>query len=106
MKRMAQKDYYKTLGIDKKATHDEIKAAFKSLAKKYHPDRNEGNKAAEEKFKEVSEAYEVLGDVEKRKKYDRFGSFDFGGHGPQDPFSQNYWQSGGFSQVDLDDIFG
>lgn len=103
---MSGKDYYKILDVAKTATHDEIKAAFKSLAKKYHPDRNPGDKAAEEKFKELSEAYEVLGDVEKRKRYDQFGSFDFGGRGPQDPFSQGFWQQGGFNQVDMEDIFG
>lgn len=103
---MAKTDYYKVLGVQKGVSHDEIKAAFKKLAKQYHPDRNPDNKAAEEKFKEISEAYEVLGDVEKRKRYDQFGSYDFGGRGPQDPFSQGYWQQGGFSQVDLEDIFG
>lgn len=100
------KDYYQVLGVTKGATHDEIKSAFKKLARKYHPDVNPNDKLAEEKFKEVSEAYEVLGDPDKRKKFDRFGSFDFGGHGPQDPFSQGFWQSSGFSQVDLNDIFG
>lgn len=103
---MAKSDYYKLLGVAKSATHDDIKAAFKKLAKQYHPDRNPGDKAAEEKFKEISEAYEVLGDPDKRKRYDQVGSFDFGGRGPQDPFSQGYWQQGGFSQVDIEDIFG
>lgn len=103
---MAKKDYYKLLGLNKSASADEIKAAFKKLAKQYHPDRNPDNKAAEEKFKEISEAYEVLGDPGKRQKYDQFGHFDFGGSGPQDPFSQGYWQQGGFSQVDLNEIFG
>lgn len=103
---MTRKDYYKVLGLEKNASQDEIKAAFKKLARKYHPDVNPDDKTAEEKFKEVSEAYEVLGDEEKRKKYDRFGSYDFGGSGPQDPFQQGFWQQGGFSQVDLEDIFG
>ncbi len=71
---MKYKDYYNVLGIDKNATSDEIKKAYRKLAKKYHPDANPNNKNAEEKFKEVSEAYEVLGDTEKRKKYDTFGS--------------------------------
>lgn len=103
---MAKKDYYKILGLGKSATADEIKAAFKKLAKRYHPDRNPGDKASEEKFKEISEAYEVLGDADKRRKYEQFGHFDFGRSGPQDPFSRAYWQHGGFSQVDLNEIFG
>ncbi|MGI0481330.1 DnaJ C-terminal domain-containing protein [Geminocystis sp. CENA526] len=69
------KDYYSVLGVNKSATGDEIKKAFRKLAVKYHPDRNPDNKAAEEKFKEISEAYEVLGDAEKRKKYDQFGRY-------------------------------
>ena len=68
------KDYYKTLGVKKSATQDEIKSAYRKLAQKYHPDKNKDNKEAEEKFKEVSEAYEVLGDKDKRKKYDNLGS--------------------------------
>lgn len=70
---MEVKDYYKILGVDKKAGPDEIKKAYRKLAVKYHPDKNPDNKAAEEKFKEISEAYEVLKDPEKRQKYDRFG---------------------------------
>ena len=68
------KDYYTLLGITKTATADEIKKAYRKLAVKYHPDKNQGNKQAEEKFKEMSEAYEVLKDPEKRKKYDKLGS--------------------------------
>ncbi len=71
---MEFKDYYKILGVDKNASEDEIKKAFRKLAKKYHPDKNPGNKQAEEKFKEINEANEVLSDKEKRKKYDRLGS--------------------------------
>lgn len=103
---MGKKDYYKVLGIEKSASHDEVKKAFKKLARKYHPDVNPDNKEAEAKFKDVSEAYEVLGDEKKRKQYDQFGSYNFGGSGPQDPFSQGFWQSGGFNEVDLNDIFG
>jgi curved DNA-binding protein len=66
-------DYYSILGVSKSATADEIKKAFRKLAVKYHPDKNAGNKEAEEKFKQINEAYEVLSDAEKRKKYDRFG---------------------------------
>jgi curved DNA-binding protein len=69
------KDYYSILGVSKTASTDEIKKAFRKLAVKYHPDRNPGNKQAEEKFKEISEAYEVLGDKDKRQKYDQFGQY-------------------------------
>ena len=71
---MQYKDYYAILGVEKTASKDEIKKAYRKLAKKHHPDANKGNKGSEDKFKEVSEAYEVLGDDEKRKKYDMFGS--------------------------------
>ena len=76
-------DYYKILGLNKSATADEIKKAYRKLAVKYHPDKNPGNKAAEEKFKKVSEAYEVLSDPKKRADYDQFGSdyFRAGGAG-------------------------
>jgi curved DNA-binding protein len=70
---MEYKDYYKSLGVGKNATQDEIKKAFRKLAIQYHPDKNQGNKIAEEKFKEISEANEVLSDPEKRKKYDEVG---------------------------------
>jgi curved DNA-binding protein len=68
------KDYYSILGVNKKATDEEMKKAFRKLAVKYHPDKNPGNKEAEEKFKELNEAYEVLSDGEKRKKYDKYGA--------------------------------
>ena len=71
---MDYKDYYKTLGVNKTATGKEIKSAFRKLAQKYHPDRNRGDKRAEERFKEINEAYEVLGDADKRAKYDELGS--------------------------------
>ncbi|RMD48838.1 MAG: J domain-containing protein [Ignavibacteria bacterium] len=71
---MEFKDYYKILGVDKNATQDEIKKAYRKLALKYHPDKNPGDKAAEEKFKEITEANEVLSDPEKRIKYDQLGS--------------------------------
>ena len=71
---MEYKNYYQILGVDKKASQDEIKKAYRKLAVKYHPDKNPGDKAAEEKFKEISEANEVLGDPEKRKQYDKLGA--------------------------------
>lgn len=70
---MEYRDYYKVLGVDKKASAADIKKAYRKLAVKYHPDKNPDDKLAEEKFKELNEAYEVLGDEEKRKKYDEFG---------------------------------
>ena len=84
---MEKRDYYEVLGVGKTASDAEIKAAYKKLAIKYHPDRNQGDKEAAEKFKEASEAYEILGNAEKRERYDRFGhagtqfgpgGFDFG----------------------------
>lgn len=69
------KDYYATLGVSKTATPEEIKKSFRKLALKYHPDRNPGDKAAEARFKEIGEAYEILSDAEKRSKYDRFGQY-------------------------------
>lgn len=89
---MAFKDYYEILGVDRNATDAEIKKAYRKLARQYHPDINPGNKAAEARFKEINEAYEVLSDREKRAKYDRFGRDwqryqdipDFGGFGAGD----------------------
>jgi len=79
------KDFYEVLGVSKTATDDEIKKAYRKLAKKYHPDVNPDNKDAEAKFKEINDAYEVLGDAQKRSNYDQFGTADpsagFGGGG-------------------------
>ena len=104
---MASKDYYSVLGVDKNASEDEIKSAYRKLAKKYHPDLNKDNPDAAEKFKEVNEAYEVLGDKQKRSNYDQFGSADganfsdfFGGG--NGGFSGGF--SGGFGDI-FDDIF-
>ncbi len=82
---MAQKrDYYEILGVDRNATADEIKKAYRKLAVKYHPDKNPGDKEAEEKFKEIAEAYAILSDPEKRRRYDQFGHAGVGnGAGPQ-----------------------
>lgn len=96
---MEYKDYYKTLGVNKNATTEEIRKAYRQLAKKYHPDKNPGNKASEEKFKEVTEANEVLSDPEKRKKYDMLGANwkqyqTSGGANANDWFSQ-FNQGGG-----------
>jgi molecular chaperone DnaJ len=98
-----KRDYYEVLGVSKNASKDEIKKAYKKLAKKYHPDLNRGNKDAEEKFKEVSEAYAVLSDDEKRAKYDRFG------HAAFDPASGGFGGFDGsfdFGSFDFGDIFG
>ena len=85
------KNYYDILGVNKNATADEIKSAYRKLALKYHPDRNPGDKAAEEKFKEIAEAYSVLSDESKRKKYDSPGfSNEFGSY---------------YSDGEFDDIF-
>src|ERR1700739_2060447 len=82
---MGDRDYYDILGVKKSASDEEIKKAYRSLAKKYHPDKNKGNKEAENKFKEISEAYAVLSDSEKRAQYDRLGAEAF--TGGQNPFA-------------------
>ena len=110
---MEFKDYYKILGVEKNATRDEIKKAYRKLAMKYHPDHNQGNKEAEEKFKQITEANEVLIDPEKRKKYDTLGSnwkqYQSGGQG-FDSFYSNFGGGGRGSQYkfsgDFEDIFG
>jgi len=97
------KDYYKILGVDKNASEKDIKTAYRKLARKYHPDVNPGDKSAEEKFKEVSEAYEVLSDKDKRARYDQFGQYwEQAGQGgpagagqPWDTFTFDYGGFGG-----------
>lgn len=104
---MANKDYYSILGVDRSASDDELKSAYRKLAKKYHPDLNKDNPQAAEKFKEINEAYEVLGDKQKRSNYDQFGSADganfsdFFGGGQGGGFSGGF---GGFGDI-FGDIF-
>jgi len=96
---MADRDYYDILGVKKSASEDEIKKAYRALAKKFHPDKNKGNKDAENKFKEISEAHSVLSDKEKRSQYDRLGreAFNFGGGGGGgNPFAGGQNPFGGF----------
>lgn len=93
---MSETDYYKILGVDKKASEGEIKKAYRKLAMKHHPDRNKGDKSAEEKFKKISEAYAVLSDKEKRKQYDTYGASDF---------RQRYSQEDIFRGFNFGDIF-
>ncbi len=121
---MKYKNYYETLGVDKSASPDEIKKAFRKLAKQYHPDANPGDKKAEEKFKDINEAYEVLSDEEKRKKYDTLGSninfnngfdfdpsqYGFGGskyeyRGDTSPFSDFFNMFFGKNAINLDELF-
>jgi len=110
---MAGKDYYSVLGVSRQATESEIKKAYRRLARKYHPDVNPGDKAAEARFKEINEAHEVLSDKEKRKKYDRFGdkwqyADQFQEAQRQSPFGE-FRRAGGpgfHEEVDLDSIFG
>jgi molecular chaperone DnaJ len=115
---MAKRDYYEILGVDRSAAEDDIKKAYRKLALQYHPDRNPGNKEAEEKFKEATEAYEILKDPDKRGKYDQFGhagvgagagtgfqGFDFGNFDLGDALRTFMRDFGGFGFEDFD-IFG
>lgn len=110
---MEYKDYYKTLGVSRSASADEIRSAYRKLAMKYHPDRNAGNKQAEEKFKEINEAYQVLSDPQKRARYDQLGSAysDYRRRGgTPGGFDWSAWTTGspyaGAQQVNLDELFG
>ena len=97
---MAKRDYYEVLGVEKNASADEIKKAYRKMAVKYHPDKNPGDKEAEEKFKEAAEAYSVLSDADKKARYDQFGHAGVEGAGPD--------FSGGFGNLNdiLNDLFG
>ena len=92
---MAKQDYYKVLGVERNASKEELKKAYRKTALKYHPDRNPNDKAAEDKFKEAAEAYEVLSNEQKRARYDRFGHAGMSGAGG----------GGGFGHMDVEDIF-
>ena len=105
---MAKRDYYEVLEVAREATEDDLKKAYRRLAMKYHPDRNQGDSAAEAKFKEVNEAYDVLKDGEKRAAYDRFGhgAFEQGGGGPGGGFGgQGGFGAGGFEDI-FEEMFG
>ena len=100
---MDKRDYYEVLGVSKNATPEELKKAYRKLAIKYHPDKNPGDKEAEEKFKEAAEAYDVLSDADKRQKYDQFGH----SMGPQGfPGGGGFYSSGGMSMDDIFSAFG
>ncbi|WP_299708762.1 J domain-containing protein [uncultured Pontibacter sp.] len=105
---MEYKDYYKILGVEKSASQADIKKAYRALAKKYHPDKNKDDKAAEEKFKDISEAYEVLGDEQKRKQYDELGAnwrhFQQGGGQYQGRPGGGF--RGTYHEADMGDMFG
>ncbi|MBX9852822.1 MAG: DnaJ domain-containing protein [Cytophagaceae bacterium] len=107
------KDYYKVLGVTKNASQEEIKKSYRKLAVKYHPDKNAGNKNAEEKFKELNEAYEVLSDPDKRKKYDRFGEnwakIDEAQYQQYRDFGKGHSEGGRYETIneeDFQNIFG
>ena len=109
-----KRDYYEVLGVSREAEERAIKKAYRKLAKKYHPDTNAGNAQAEQKFKEITEAYTVLSDPKKRKLYDQFGHAAFDGSGPQEgAYYRNAGNTGNggyreyhFEGGDMDDIFG
>ena len=102
---MDKRDYYEVLGVAKTATPEELKKAYRKLAIKYHPDKNPGDKEAEEKFKEAAEAYDVLSDPEKRQKYDQFGH-SMGPQGFPGGGSGGFYSSGGMSMDDIFEAFG
>src|SRR4051812_36621615 len=103
---MAKRDFYEVLGVSKTADADELKRAYRKLAMTHHPDRNPGDKSAEQKFKEINEAYDALKDDQKRAAYDRYGhaAFENGGRGPGD-FGFGGGFSGGFADI-FEGMFG
>jgi len=110
---MSKRDYYEVLGVSKKASAEDIKKAYRKLAMQYHPDRNPGDRKAEERFKEFNEAYQVLSDDKKRTRYDQLGSSysDWQGRGAPGDFNWGDWVSqqggqGGATQVNINDLFG
>src|SRR6202795_4395241 len=102
---MEFRDYYKILGVERGATAAEIKSAYRKLARKYHPDVNPNNKEAEQRFKEINEAYQVLGDAEKRKKYDQLGADWERGTSQDDIFRQYSGPRGGNAGGGFSDFF-
>ncbi|NBC02163.1 MAG: DnaJ domain-containing protein, partial [Bacteroidetes bacterium] len=107
---MEYKDYYNILGVSRDASQDEIRKKYRKLAAKYHPDKNPDDKSAEEKFKEIGEAYEVLKDPEKRKLYDQVGSdwkkYQQAGASADDFNWGQYANRGGGQRINMEDIFG
>jgi curved DNA-binding protein len=106
---MEYHDYYKILGVPRGAAADEIKSSYRKLAMQYHPDRNPGDKQAEDRFKEINEAYQVLSDPEKRSRYDQLGESysQWQQNGAPGNFDWGQWSSGpGVQQVNLDELFG
>src|ERR1700738_3777607 len=111
----SKKDYYETLGVKKSASAEDIRKAYRKLARKYHPDVNPGDKASEEKFKEINEANEVLSDPEKRKKYAELSSYyqqyghapdAYGPRGAEGGFDGTSYQYRTMTEEDLNDLFG
>ena len=106
---MTKRDYYEVLGVSKSASADEIKKAYRKIALQFHPDRNPGDKEAEEKFKEAAEAYDVLSSPDKKAQYDRFGHAGLGGAGQAGGFGggmrmEDIFQN--FGDIFGDDVFG
>ena len=99
-------DLYEILGVKKGASADEIKKAYRKLARRHHPDKNPGDKAAEDRFKEIQGAYDILSDPEKRKQYDQFGSRGFAGAGGPDAGGNFQWSGNIGDLGDLGDLFG